>query len=99
MLCGGEEIGNEDVGPARVLGPEQVSRFAALLAELSRDELARRYDPARMTALEIYPEVIWMRPSSFDESACDYLFDAFEDLRDFVIATASRGDSLIVSVV
>lgn len=98
MLCGGEEIGDEDVGPARVLGPEQVSRFAAFLAELSRDELARRYDPARMTALEIYPDVIWLRPSPPGESEFDWLFGAFEELRDFVIATARRGDSLIVSI-
>ena len=98
LLCGGEEIGDEDVGPARVLRPDQVSQFAAFLAELSHDELARRYDPTRMTALEIYPE-IWTRPAAPGESGFDYLFESFEDLRDFVKATSAKGDSLIVSIV
>ena len=99
LLCGGEEIGDEDVGPARVLRPDQVSQFAAFLAELSHDELARRYNPTRMTALDIYPAVIWTRPTSPGESEFDYLFHAFEDLKDFVTATSTRGDSLIVSIV
>jgi Domain of unknown function (DUF1877) len=99
LLCGGEEIGNEDVGPARVLRPDQVSRFATFLAELSHDELASRYNPTRMTALEIYPEVIWTRPALPGQSPFDYLFEAFEELRDFVTATSTRGDSLIVSIV
>lgn len=99
LLHGGEEIGNEDVGPARVLRPDQVSQFAAFLAELSHDELARRYNPTRMTALEIYPEVIWTRPATAGESAFDYLLAAFEDLRNFVTVTSTRGDRLIVSIV
>lgn len=98
LLCGGEEIGNEDVGPARVLSPDQVSQFAAFLGELSHDELARRYNPARMTALEIYPDVIWTRPAVSGKSEFDYLFEAFEELRDFVTATSTRGDHLIVSI-
>lgn len=98
LLRGGEEIGNEDVGPARALSPEQVSQFAAFLVELSRDELARRYNPARMTALEIYPDVIWTRPAALDGTEFNYLFETFEELRDFVIATSARGDYLIVSI-
>lgn len=99
LLCGGEEIGNEDVGPARVLRPDQVSQFATFLAELSREELARRYSPTRMTELEIYPEVIWTRPAAPGESAFNYLFEAYEQMNDFVTTTAAKGDSLIVSVI
>src|SRR5262249_52878748 len=57
VILGGAEIG-EDVGygPARYLEPAEV---AALSAALSRDgvedEVAARYDPARMTELSIYP--------------------------------------------
>jgi hypothetical protein len=98
LLSGGEEIGDEDVGPARVLRPDQVSQFATFLADLSYEELARRYDPARMTALEIYPDVIWMRPEAPGESARDYLFGAFEDLRAFVTETAKTGESVIISI-
>jgi hypothetical protein len=99
LLCGGEEIGDEDVGPARALSPDHVSQFATFLVELSHDELARRYSPPRMTALEIYPDVIWTRPAAPGESAFDYLFEAFEKLRDFVTATATKREWLIVSVV
>ena len=98
LLCGGEEIGEEDVGPARVLRADQVSQFAAFLAELSNEELLRRYNPTRMSALEIYPE-IWTRPEAPGESSFDYLLEAFEDLRDFVTTTSARGDALIVSIV
>lgn len=99
LLRGGEEIGDEDVGPARVLRPDQVSQLAAFLTQLSRDELASRYNPTRMTELDVYPKVIWTRPTRSGESEFDYLFDAFEDLRDFVTETSTRGDSLIVSIV
>jgi len=98
LMCGGEEIGDEDVGPARVLRPDQVSQFAAFLAELSEEELKRRYDPTRMTALDIYPR-IWTRPEADGETALDYLLDAFKELREFVTATAAKGDSMIVSIV
>ncbi len=98
LLLGGEEIGNQDDGSVRVLGPDQVSQFAAFLTGLSRDELARRYNPTRMTALDIYPKVIWLRPTPDGESQFDYLFETFEELRDFVTATSTRGDSLIVSI-
>jgi hypothetical protein len=99
LLCGGDEIGEEDVGRARALRPVQVSQFASFLAELSHEELARRYNPTRMTALEISPKAIWTRPAAPGESGFDYLCAAFEELRDFVTATADRGDSLIVSVI
>lgn len=98
LMYGGEAIGNEDVGPAQVLRPDQVSQFAAFLAELSHDELARRYNPTRMTELDIYPAVIWLRPTPPGESEFDYLFETFEELKDFVTAASTRGDSLIVSI-
>jgi hypothetical protein len=98
LLSGGEEIGDEDVGPARVLRPDQVAQFATFLAELTDDELLRRYNPTRMSALEIYPE-IWMRPEAPGESGFDYLLESFETLRDFVKTTSARGESLIVSIV
>lgn len=95
LVAGGEEIGNEDVGTARVLRPDQVSQFATFLAELSDDELARRYNPTRMTALGIYSK---RRPAPGEEEF-EILLEAFKDLRDFVTATSARGDSLIVSII
>ena len=98
LVYGGENIGDEDDGSIRVLRSDQVSQFAAFLDELSEEELARRYDPARMTDFDIYPSVIWTRPAPPGESEFDYLYECFEDLRDFVTETATRGDSLIVGI-
>ena len=94
LVAGGEEIGNEDDGPARVLRPDQVSQFATFLAELSDEELARRYDPTRMTAVGIYSKR-W--PPGEEEF--EILLEAFKDLREFVTETSAGGDSLIVSII
>lgn len=51
-----------------------------------------------MAALEIYPEVVLTRPTAPGESKFEYLFAALEELRDFVTATSTKGDSLIVSI-
>lgn len=94
LVAGGEEIGNEDVGTARILRPDQVSQFATFLTGLSDDELARRYDPTRMTAVGIYSK---RRPPGDKEF--ETLLEAFKDLRDFVTETSARGESLIVSII
>ena len=78
------------------LTPPSEAQLASLAAELSDEELRRRYDPTRMTALDVYPD-IWTRGPG--EAAFDYLLDAFNELRDFVSATSARGDSMIVSIV
>ena len=97
LLAGGDDIGDEDTGSARALEPSKVRRFAEFLEGLSREELTRRYDPARMAALKIYPEAIWTR-SAHDEEPLGYLLENFEILRTFVQSVARRGDGLIVSV-
>ena len=94
LVAGGEEIGNEDVGTARVLRPDQVSQFATFLTGLSDDELARRYDPTRMTAVGIYSKRWPPGDKEFE-----ILLEAFKDLRDFVTETSARGESLIVSII
>jgi hypothetical protein len=95
LLVGGDDIGDEDAGAARALDSAHVRRFADFLDGLSREELTRRYDPARMVELEIYPEEVWTRAT--DESL-EYLLENFEILRTFVRSVAERGDGLIVSV-
>ena len=95
LVRGGEAIGSVDVGygPARALAPDRVRRFAEFLEALSPDELDRRYDPARMTALDIYPGN-WTGTGEPEEM--DVLLEGFAMLRDFVTETREAGDALVV---
>lgn len=96
LISGGDALGDE-IGDSvpRVLRPLQVQRFAAFLVELSRDELARRYDPERMAALEIYREV----PQA-DESEIrrEHLLQASDSLRRFIGEAADAGDAVVILV-
>jgi hypothetical protein len=49
-----------------------------------------------MTELDIYPS-IWNRPEE-EEQNREYLLDAYQGLRDFVVAAAADGDQLVVMV-
>ena len=95
---GGSMLGedaDEEALP-RVLSAPQVAAFARYLRGLNRDMLAGRYDPARMTELGIYPD-IWDKAEELDQNRT-YLLDAFEQLRDFVVAADAGGDQLVVMV-
>ena len=93
---GGEDL--DDEGHARALRPGQVRRFAAYLDTLTPEELARRYDPATMTKLEIYPDVIWKRPFAPDESPLGWLTGCYAEVRQFVKKAAASGDGLIINI-
>lgn len=97
LLLGGETIGNVDVGygPAPALLPDHILEFAAHLSELTEVELRQRYDPPRMTALQIYPE-IW-DPGDDDEQV-EYLVQAFDELRAFMVAARDTGDGVVICV-
>jgi hypothetical protein len=99
LVNGGEEIGDEDDdNRPRLLNTAQVSQFSAFLASLTNDEFTRRFDADRMTALEIYPDIIWKRDAESDHPPIEYLRGAFEDLRAFVGTAADRGDAIVVDV-
>jgi hypothetical protein len=97
LVHGGEDLGDDDDLLPRLLGPPQVRDFAAFLAALTPEELTRRFDPERMTALEIYPDVIWRRPEATDEPL-GFLLGAFDELRAFTAAAATAGDAVVVCV-
>jgi hypothetical protein len=94
FVRGGEDL--DDEGQARALRPDQVRRFAVYLDTLTPAELAQRYDPARMTKLEIYPCTTW--PSAEDESPLDWLTGCFAEVRQFVRKVAASGDGLIINI-
>jgi len=95
LTRGGEDIGDEDLGYSsiRVLDPERLRAFRGFLDGLSPEELRRRFEPRRMTELEIYPEV-WDDESEA-KTELDYLLASFEALRQFVAETADAGDGAI----
>jgi hypothetical protein len=82
-------------GPARALLPEDIVAVDAYLSSLTEDELRRRYDPARMMKLKIYPE-IWTEADEDEE--LEYVLDAFRTLREFVTAAREAGAALVVYV-
>lgn len=96
FVRGGEDL--DDDGHARALRPDQVRRFAVCLDTLTPAELARRYDPARMTKLEIYPDVIWNRPFAPDKSPFGWLTGCYAEVQQFVKKVAASGDGLIINV-
>jgi len=99
LVSGGEEIGDEDDDSRpRLLDVAQVKEISTFLTSLSDDNFIHRFDADRMTALEIYPEVIWKRDAGSRLTPIDYLRQAFHDLRAFVEAAADRGDAIVIAV-
>jgi hypothetical protein len=98
LVQGGTVLGEDadEERLPRVLSRPQVAAFATFLRALDADELMRRFDPARMTAIEIYPE-IWSRHEERDQTLA-YVLENFSTLRAFVLAAAADGDRLVVMV-
>ena len=100
LVRGGDELDTEigDSTP-RLLRPPQVRAFTAFLAQLSKEELMRRYDPARMMRLEIYPEV-WQRQQDAEgaDTVSEDLLNAFDNLKRFVETADREGDSIVILV-
>jgi hypothetical protein len=95
VVLGGTDIGEDDLGygPARYFPPAEVDDVAAELRGAGlEDEVAARYEPARMTTLEIYP-------GGWETSDGDWLFDAFRDLRDFFAEAQARGSAVLTCLV
>lgn len=94
LVSGGEEIGAEDHdSPPRLLNPEQVRQFSAFLGSISDDELLRRFDADRMTALNIAPS-IWKRDE--DLNPLDVLREGLGELRTFTATAAGHDEAIVV---
>ena len=68
-------------------------QFAEFLGSLSRETLTRRFDPHRMTALQISGG-IW----DAADARLDQLLSSYEDLRSFVDRTVEANAGLVVYV-
>lgn len=98
-VLGGVELGDDPegfagYGPARYFRAAQVR---ALSQELGRPEVEReaavRFDPAKMTQLQIYPG--WQA----GEQDRDWVMDAFRRLREFYSRAAANGRAIVTCLV
>ncbi len=98
LLQGGTEIGDEDAddgfGLPRLLRPDQVRAFDAVLRPIdSPDALRQRFDHGRMVAAGVYS-------LSEGREAEDLEFTAhfFDGLRAFIHSAADAGQGVLVSL-
>jgi len=98
-VLGGVELGDDPegfsgYGPARYFRAAQVRELSEELrrAEVESEAVAR-FDPAKMSQLQIYPG--W-RGGEQDK---EWLMDAFRRLRDFYSSAAAQGRAIITCLV
>jgi Domain of unknown function (DUF1877) len=98
LVLGGHQIGDEDLGygPARGFSSDEVHEIAEALEAIDVAELRRRFDPAAMTAAEIYP-AIWDRPPAEDDTL-GYLASYYGELRAFIAGAAAKDEAVLVYV-
>lgn len=91
-VLGGTVI-DEDLGygPARFLTAGQVKQVAVALEAIDSATLASRFDPAAMSAQQVYPQM-W----SAGQEALDYLLEAYNRLREFYARAGTSGYAVLL---
>lgn len=96
-VLGGTVIGDDDegfsgYGPARFFDPQKVSAIALALNQPALEaEAAGRFDPAKMSKLEIYP--------GWRSSDAENLIASLHQLRDFYAEAAGNGRAIVTCLV
>lgn len=80
-------------GPAHYLTPAQVAELNTQLAAITVADLKQKYDPQKMTALEIYPNV-WDE----GEEAFSYLSEYFVTVQKEYAEAAKNGEGIITFI-
>jgi len=80
-------------GPAHYLRVAEVKALSDEISKIDTVELKKRFDPAKMKAMEIYPE-IWDE----GETAFEYLKDNFRSLQRFFEKAAAEYE-VVISVI
>ncbi|MDG6105235.1 YfbM family protein [Dactylosporangium aurantiacum] len=94
-VLGGVEIGEDGgYGPARLLDAATVRRIAAALDTLDVDALCARFDPAAMTAADLYPDTLRLGPGDVRSFLDPYL----ADLRRFYATAATNGEAVLLAI-
>ena len=96
IAVGGQQVGNVEVGygTARVLTSSQVIAINNALRPIDEEYLKRRFDPADMKRLDIYPD-IWERDPA-DDDALGYCIEYFETMKAFISKAVERDMGLVV---
>lgn len=94
LLVGGRDV--EDFESAHTFTAAETRNIAAALARVDEAELRRRFAPAEMMRLEIYPE-IWDRDPA-DDDTLGYLLEMFGVLRGALERVVGQGFGLLVTL-
>ena len=93
-IMGDQDLGADlGMGGSSFLTPGQVREVAAALADFTDAQLRANFNPAEMTAFDIYPGIIWQRDG---KQALDFVMQHFAPLVQFYAETAARGDALVI---
>lgn len=96
ILSGGRVLQTSDEESERYFSPAEVSSINQALSHVTNEDLLNRYDAKKMTEADLYPS-IWARPNE-QEANRSYIAENFTSLKEFLIAQASRGKGMIVSI-
>lgn len=94
VLFSGQIIDDEQdlgYGPAHYLTPEQVADLNKQISKITVEELRHKYDPDKMTELDVYP-TIWEEEG--DESF-EYLSDNFLEVQQLYSDATKNGEAII----
>jgi hypothetical protein len=95
VLFSGQSIDEDQdlgYGPGQYLTPGQVKEVDTELSKITVAELTKKFDPKRMTELEIYPD-IWE-----GEGILDYLLEYFKEVQG-IYATAAKNNEAIITFI
>ena len=98
LLCGGTLLGGSDdgVSPPRYFDPREVADVYRALESVTVDELRKRFDPRKLAAAEIYPD-IWDRVDK-EPWQPDYLTGGFEQMKEFFKTLAEAKKGAIITI-
>lgn len=93
ILFSGQLIDEEQdlgYGPAHYLTPEEVTELNQQISGIQISELKEKFNPVKMTELEIYP-TIWEE----GDDAFDYVADGFKTLQKTFAESTRNGEAII----
>jgi hypothetical protein len=96
VLFSGQIINEEEdmgYGPAHYLTPEQVADLNNQVSVITIADLKMNYDPVRMLALDVYPE-IWEE----GDGAFDYIAENFNTLKNVFSEATKNGEAIITFI-
>lgn len=100
-VLGGIPLGDDDegfsgYGPARYFNVEQAARISQALSQPETEsEAAARFDPTRMSQLQIYPG--WQLKAEKEDQ--QWIMDNFRNLRKFYAEAAARSQAIVTCLV